>query len=124
MGNKLGGLNATVKAFRASLLGLAEETTSATKPMITGSTGKTSGAFTPEPFDINKALGLPPGGFGDAVFPTLSAPASTLLQKTTQPTTVINVNVRTDQTQSTAQVGSVIANAINKYTANGGKLAV
>jgi hypothetical protein len=124
MDGKLGGLGATIKAFRASLLGLAEETTSATKPMTSGSAGKTSGAFTPEPFDINKALGLPPGGFGDAVFPTLSAPASTLLQKTTQPTTVINVNVRTDQTQSTAQVGSVIANAINKYTANGGKLAV
>jgi hypothetical protein len=124
MDGKLGGLGATIKAFRASLLGLAEETTSATKPMTSSLLGKTSGAFTPEPFDINKALGLPPGGFGDAVFPTLSAPASTLLQKTTQPTTVINVNVRTDQTQSTAQVGSVIANAINKYTANGGKLAV
>ena len=125
MDGKLGGLTATIAAFRAMLAGAEAATRSATTPLSApGFIGKTSGAFTPEPFDINKALGLPPGGFGDAVFPTLSAPASTLLQKTTQPATVINVNVRTDQTQSTAQVGATIANAINKYTANGGKLAL
>jgi ElaB/YqjD/DUF883 family membrane-anchored ribosome-binding protein len=124
MGDKLGGLGATVKAFRASLLGLAEGTIAATNPIRMVEGGKTSGAFIPEAFDIDKALGLPPGGFAASQFPTLTAPAGNLLQNTTQPTTVINVNVRTDQTQSTAQVGSVIANAINKYTANGGKLAV
>lgn len=123
MGGKLGGLGATVKAFRASLLGLAEDTIAATTRNAIGAVGKTSGAFTPEPFDIDKALGLPPGGFAAAQFPPIAAKPSNL-PSTTQPATVINVNVRTDQTQSTAQVGATIANAINKYTANGGRLAV
>lgn len=34
--------------------------------------------------------------------------------------TTINVNVKTDQTQSTAQVGAVIAKTINKYANTGG----
>lgn len=123
MGGKLGGLGATVKAFRASLLGQAEDTIAATTRNAIGASGKTSGAFTPEPFDIDKALGLPPGGFAAAQFPPIAARPSNL-PATTQPATVINVNVRTDQTQSTAQVGATIANAINKYTANGGRLAV
>jgi uncharacterized protein YicC (UPF0701 family) len=122
MGGKLGGLGATVKAFRASLLGLAEETTAATNPIRMVEGGKTSGAFIPDPFDIFKALG-PQGienfNFGMPILPNTGS-AST----TTQPATVINVNVRTDQTQSTAQVGATIANAINKYTANGGRLSV
>jgi hypothetical protein len=123
MGGKLGGLGATVKAFRASLLGLAEDTIAATTRNAIGAVGKTSGAFTPEPFDIDKAYGLPPGTFAAAQFPPIAAKPSNL-PATTQPTTVINLNVRTDQTQSTAQVGATIANAINKYTANGGRLAV
>jgi hypothetical protein len=122
MGGKLGGLGAIVKAFRASLTGLAEETTAATNPIRMVEGGKTSGAFIPDPFDIFKALG-PQGienfNFGMPILPNTGS-AST----TTQPATVINVNVRTDQTQSTAQVGATIANAINKYTANGGRLAV
>jgi hypothetical protein len=123
MEGKLGGLGATIKSFRAMLQGLAEETIAATTRNAIGAVGKTSGAFTPEPFDIDKALGLPPGGFAAAQFPPIAAKPSTL-PATTQPTTVINLNVRTDQTQSTAQVGATIANAINKYTANGGRLAV
>ena len=123
MGGKLGGLGATVKAFRASLLGLAEDTIAATTRNAIGAVGKTSGAFTPEPFDIDKAYGLPPGTFAAAQFPPIAAKPSNL-PATTQPATIINLNVRTDQTQSTAQVGATIANAINKYTANGGRLAV
>jgi hypothetical protein len=123
MGGKLGGLKATVNAFRAGLLGLAEDTISATTRNAIGASGKTSGAFTPEPFDIDKAYGWPPGTFAATQFPPIAAKPSNL-PSTTQPATVINVNVRTDQTQSTAQVGATIANAINKYTANGGRLAV
>jgi hypothetical protein len=123
MEGKLGGLGATIKEFRAMLQGLAEGTIAATTRNAIGAVGKTSGAFTPEPFDIDKALGLPPGGFAAAQFPPIAAKPSNL-PSTTQPATVINVNVRTDQTQSTAQVGATIANAINKYTANGGRLAV
>lgn len=123
MGGKLGGLGATVKAFRASLLGLAEDTIAATTRNAIGAVGKTSGAFTPEPFDIDKALGLPPGGFAAAQFPPIAAKPSNL-PATTQPATVINVNVRTDQTQSTAQVGQTIATAINTYTRTGGGIRV
>jgi hypothetical protein len=122
MDGKLGGLTATIKALRNLLDGVSEDTISRTKPITPGG-GKTSGAFTPEPFDIFKALG-PQGiesfNFGMPVLPN-TATSNAAVNK---PTTVINVNVATDQTQSTAQVGAVIANAINKYTANGGKLAV
>jgi hypothetical protein len=123
MEGKLGGLGATIAAFRSKLTGLAEETISATTRNAIGAVGKTSGAFTPEAFDIDKALGLPPGGFAATQFPPI-ATKPTNLPATTQPATVINLNVRTDQTQSTAQVGQTIANAINKYTAIGGRLAV
>ncbi len=122
MDGKLGGLTATITALRKLLDGVSEDTISRTKPITPGG-GKTSGAFTPEPFDIFKALG-PQGiesfNFGMPVLPN-TATSNAAVNK---PTTVINVNVATDQTQSTAQVGAVIANAINKYTANGGKLAV
>jgi hypothetical protein len=119
MDGKLGGLTATIKALRNLLDGVSEDTISRTKPITPGG-GKTSGAFTPEPFDIFKALG--PQGIESFNFgmPVLPNTAST--NGTAQTTTVVNVNVKTDQTQSTAQVGAVIANAINKYTATGGKL--
>jgi hypothetical protein len=123
MGGKLGGLGKAVAQFRAMLAGVAEETIDATIPLSKGSSNKTNGSFTPEPFDIDKALGLPPGSYAAGIqFPQATKPTNLLA--TTQPATVINVNVRTDQTQSTAQVGAVIATAINKYTANGGRLAV
>jgi len=122
MEGKLGGLGATVKSFRAMLTGLAEETIAATTPIAKGSVGKVSdgGGFK---FNIDEALGQAPGTFASAQFPTIAAKPATLATAA-QPATVINVNVKTDQTQSTAQVGAVIANAINKYTANGGRLAV
>lgn len=121
MDGKLGGLTATIKAFRASLTGIADDTIAATKPIVPGSIGKTSGAFTPPEFNIDSALGQPQGTYA-AQFPNLSAAASNTVQNTNKPATVINVNVATDQTQSTAQVGQVIANAINKYTGVGGKI--
>lgn len=115
---KLGGLSATIKAFRASLTGVAEETVAATTP-VAGGTNPNQPKMTAELWD---AFDMTGSNFATAQFPTLSAPASNLLQNTTQPATVINVNVSTDQTQSTAQVGQVIANTINKYTRSGGKL--
>ena len=122
MDGKLGGLASTVRSFRNSLNGVAETAIAGTNPNAMGAGGKTNGSFIPEPFDIDKALGLPPGSYAASVqFPQVG---TTNTAATTQPATVINVNVSTDQTQSTAQVGAVIANAINKYTANGGKLAV
>lgn len=42
--------------------------------------------------------------------------------KSNSNTTVVNVNVKTDQTQSTSQVGKIIANTINKYVGTGGAL--
>lgn len=39
-----------------------------------------------------------------------------------EPKTVINVNVKTDQTQSTKEVGKTIATAVNKYVIGGGTL--
>lgn len=121
MDGKVGGLTATIKAFKAMLAGAEAEARAATtviKP--TGAAGK---VITPsnEPFDIFKALG-PQGidsfNFGMPVLPN----TATATAAGSKPTTVINLNVSTDQTQSTAQVGAVIANAISKYTANGGKV--
>jgi hypothetical protein len=120
MDGKLGGLLATIKAFRASLLGAVDESVMATKP-ITGGTNPNQPKMTPELWDAFDMAGGT--GFAAAQFPPIAAKPSNL-PATTQPTTVINLNVRTDQTQSTAQVGATIANAINKYTANGGRLAV
>lgn len=121
MDGKVGGLTATIKAFRAMLGGLEAETRGATdvlKP--TGAAGKVIKPST-EPFDIFKALG-PQGiesfNFGMPVLPNTATASATA----SKPATVINVNVATDQTQSTAQVGQVIANAINKYTGVGGKI--
>jgi hypothetical protein len=123
MDGKLGGLLATIKAFRASLLGLADESIMATKP-VAGGTNPNQPFMTPElwdVFDMAGAAGV--AAANAAVFPNFATTATTTAA-VNKPTTVINVNVATDQTQSTAQVGAVIANAINKYTANGGKLAV
>jgi hypothetical protein len=95
----------------------------ATKP-VAGGTNPNQPFMTPElwdVFDMAGAAGV--AAANAAVFPVMPSGTGTSAT-TTQPATVINVNVRTDQTQSTAQVGAVIATAINKYTANGGRLAV
>lgn len=123
MDGKLGGLLATIKAFRASLLGLADESIMATKP-VTGGTNPNQPFMTSELFDVFDMAGAAGVAAANAAqFPNFATTATTTAA-VNKPTTVINVNVATDQTQSTAQVGAVIANAINKYTANGGKLAV
>jgi hypothetical protein len=120
MDGKLGGLAATVKSFRNLLRGVADETIAETSPNAKGASGKSFGATGFE-FNIDEALGQSQGTYATQfpTIPTNSANPATA----SQPATVINVNVKTDQTQSTAQVGAVIANAINKYTANGGRLA-
>lgn len=121
MDGKVGGLTATIKAFKAMLAGAEAEARAATNVLKpTGAAGK---VITPgnEPFDIFKALG-PQGidsfNFGMPVLPN----TATGTGATSKPATVINVNVATDQTQSTAQVGQVIANAISKYTSSGGRV--
>jgi hypothetical protein len=121
MDGKLGGLAATVKSFRNLLRGVADETIAETSPNAKGASGKSFGATGFE-FNIDEALGQSQGTYATQ-FPTIPTNSANTAN-TTQPATVINVNVKTDQTQSTAQVGAVIANAINKYTANGGRLAV
>ena len=103
MEGQLGGLNSTVTAFRNMLKGLYDSTVDATKPLLPKGAGKTSDGVGFE-FDINSALG------------------TNLLQNTQQ--TIINVNVQTDATQSTAMVGKAVGNAITKYVSTGGQVRV
>ena len=120
MDGKLGGLSATVKAFRALLTGVADDTILETTP-VAGGTNPNQPFMTPELWD---AFDMGSVNASD-LFTTMPVlPNTANSSATAGNTTVINVNVKTDQTQSTAQVGAVIANAINKYTANGGRLAV
>lgn len=122
MDGKLGGLGATIKAFRAMLTGVADETVAATTPLPgPGGTNPNQAKMTPQLWDAFDMGSVNPSNLFTTM-PVLPNTANSTGAGSN--TTVINVNVRTDQTQSTAQVGSVIANAINKYTANGGKLAV
>lgn len=121
MDGKLGGLAATIKALKALLTGVSDETIMGTKP-VTGGTNPNQPSMTSDlwdAFDMAGAAGV--AAANAAQFPTLPSSATTTANAS-KPTTVINVNVATDQTQSTAQVGAVIANAISKYTANGGKV--
>lgn len=55
------------------------------------------------------------GGGGGAIIETLP-----ITKPTTTTAPVINVNVKTDVTQSPAMVGQVIAKTVSKYTAGGG----
>jgi hypothetical protein len=103
MGTELGGLEKTIKLFRDALNGIYDSTTKATKPLSPKGAGKTSDGVGFE-FDINSALG------------------TNLLQNTQQ--TIINVNVQTDATQSTAMVGKAVGNAITKYVSTGGQVRV
>lgn len=119
---KLGGLMATIRAFRAMLTGAADDSIMATKP-VTGGTnpnqpGMTSGLW--DIFDMAGAAGV--AAANAVAFPDFAGSATATAATVNKPTTVVNVNVATDQTQSTAQVGAVIANAISKYTATGGKV--
>lgn len=109
MGDNLGGLAGTVKQFRDFLDGVTDATTSATNP-LSPKNSKTSGVFTPQPFDIDFALGLPKG--------TYAANGNNI------PQTVINVNVATDATQSTAMVGKAVGETITKYVRTGGQVVV
>lgn len=57
----------------------------------------------------------PTGGGGAPIIETLPSPT-----KTPSPAPVINVNVKTDATQSPAMVGATVAKTISKYTGSGG----
>jgi hypothetical protein len=109
MGSKLGGLRATVKTFRASLTGLAEGSIAATKPMISGSAGKTSGAFTAEPFDVFKALGeqgVDNFEFGMPLIPSTSATTNNVSYNVS-----VNAGVGTNGTN----VGKAIVEEILRF---------
>jgi hypothetical protein len=109
MGNKLGGLNATIKTFRASFTGLAEASIVATKPMISGSAGKTSGAFTAEPFDVFKALGeqgVQNFEFGMPVLPSTTATTNNVSYNVS-----VNAGVGTNGTN----VGKAIVEEILRF---------
>lgn len=60
-------------------------------------------------------LPAPTGGGGAPIIETLPAPS-----RTPSPAPVINVNVKTDATQSPAMVGATVAKTISKYTGSGG----
>jgi hypothetical protein len=109
MGGKLGGLGATVKTFRASLTGLAEGSIAATKPMISGFAGKTSGAFTAEPFDVFKALGergVENFEFGMPTLPSTSATTNNVSYNVS-----VNAGVGTNGTN----VGKAIVEEILRF---------
>jgi hypothetical protein len=110
MGDNLGGLSKTIREFRNSLTGAADSAIEATTRNAIGASGKTSGVFTPEPFDIDFALGQAPGTYAASI--------------SSQPQTVINVNVQTDASQSVAMVGKAIGNTITKYVRTGGAVLV
>lgn len=119
MDGKIGGLGKTIKAFRALLAGVAEDTVAATTP-VAGGTNPNQPRMTAELWD---AFDMGAVNAADLFTPMPVLPnTATSTTTASKPTTVINVNVATDQTQSTAQVGQVIANAINKYTGVGGKI--
>lgn len=106
MEGQLGGLNSTVTAFRNMLKGVYDSTTDATKPLSPSGAGKTmpGGGFV---FDLQEALGTEYGAY-----------------VTGQPQTIINVNVQTDATQSTAMVGKAVGETITKYVRTGGQVLV
>lgn len=106
MEGRLGGLNSTVTAFRNMLKGVYDSTTDITKPLApSGGVGKTmpGAGFV---FDIDEAFGVPKGSYA------------------ANQQTIINVNVQTDVTQSTAMVGKAIGNTITKYVRSGGVVLV
>ena len=103
MDGQLGGLNKTVDQFLAKLDRLAAakvvEPIPIAAPRIT---------TMPEPVSTAPVISFQP------------EPVS----KPTQPAPVINLNVKTDSTQSPAQVGAKIATTVQKYFAGGGGIKV
>lgn len=120
MDGKIGGLTATLKAFYAMLEEITGKTIIATKP-VAGGTNPNQPKMTAALWDAFDMGGAQAVANFNATMPVLPNTA-TATGATAKPATVINVNVNTDQTQSTAQVGAVIANAISKYTSSGGKV--
>jgi hypothetical protein len=94
---KLGGLGATVRQLLALLNSIGGAEVSAPK--------------------ISTLPSFPTGG--STVIQTLPSPS-----RTAGAQQVINVNVKTDATQSPAMVGAAVSKSINKYTATGGGLKI
>lgn len=101
MKGELGGLERTVQQLLAALDSAKQKSSQTVAPAITSP--------------------LPGGGsLTVAPLPLVSQSTSTQIKTQAKPTTVVNLNVKTDQTQSTAQVGQIIAKTLNKYTKVGG----
>lgn len=101
MKGELGGLERTVQQLLAALDSAKQKSAQTVAPAITSP--------------------LPGGGsLTVAPLPLVSQSTSAQIKTQAKPTTVVNLNVKTDQTQSTAQVGQIIAKTLNKYTKVGG----
>jgi hypothetical protein len=104
MEGELGGLSATITAFRNMLKGVYESTTAATAIVAPG-TNPNQPKMTAELwdlFDMQSVAGVAPAG----------------------QQTIINVNVSTDATQSSAMVGKSVGQIITKYVRSGGQVLV
>lgn len=104
MEGDLGGLAATVRAFQNMLKGIYDSTTAATT-IIPPKSNKTQPKMTAELWDIFDMQG--------------AAGVAAANQQT-----VINVNVQTDATQSSAMVGKSVGQIITKYVRSGGQVLV
>lgn len=110
MDGKLGGLTATIAAFRAMLAKAEAATRSVTTPLPgPGFVGKTSGAFTAEPFDVFKALGeqgVENFEFGMPVLPSTTATTNNVSYNVS-----VNAGVGTNGTN----VGKAIVEEILRF---------
>ena len=107
--NGLGGLKNVVDGFIAAM-----------DRAISKATGVVNAPSTPGAPTITTMPAPRPATSGPIIQP-LPAPSSTR-PATSAP--IININVKTDATQSTAMVGKVIAKEVNKFTGGGGGIKV
>jgi hypothetical protein len=87
---------------------------------IRKATGATPTATSPSAPVIGSLPAPRPATSGPIIQP-LPAPTNV---RTAAAQNVININVKTDATQSTAMVGKVIAKEVNKFTGGGGGIKV
>jgi hypothetical protein len=103
MGRELGGMERTIDQFIGKLDSLIQKQAQATNaPAI---------SFQPAPSGSSSG---PTIAFDPMPTPVANRPSSTA--------PVININVKTDTSQSNAMVGKAIAKEVNKYTGGGGGL--
>lgn len=140
MDGKLGGLNKTVDQFLAKLdrligaSGELEKATAIAAPVTTGGGGSIAEAIVEAVEEVAEAVAEVGGGGGgggggrkiDIPEPLTAGQIEALKRDQFDPRagTTINVNVKTDPTQSPAQVGANVAKTVQKYFAGGGGIKV